>query len=404
MEDNFKSVSAVIKKLMRDEPYYGMFACGLNKEWTNQLPTAGVAVDGINYKLAINPEFWNELTPDKRYGVLKHELLHLVFYHPVDVDMYLSLADNDRDLLNVAMDMEVQSYIEEPYRYEECDAEKMYKEFPNVPRGLGTKFYITFLKQIKHFDPSQPGSPATQGGNITAGQNILNDTKDKHSTWGDPGEVQKDLMRNQLDYQVKETAKQIMKARGTTPAEIQSTIDRLLKPEPPVFNWKAYFRRLLGIAFDIYQKKTRRKESERFEDSYGLKRKKKHKLLVAIDTSGSVSDDELREFFSEIYHIYKAGADVHILECDAEITNEYDYNGTMPNFVTGRGGTAFTPCVDYYNQHRKDYTTMVYFTDGYGDQDECKPLNKMLWVITSQGNQESKFPGVKICIPKTKKH
>ena len=197
-------------------------------------------------------------------------------------------------------------------------------------------------------------------------------------------------------------AKNTQKSRGTWPAELEEMLNALLNPKPPVFNWKAYFRRLLGIAFDIYQKKTRRKESLRFPESPGLKRKKKHKLLVAIDTSGSVCEEELQDFFSEIYHIWKAGADVHILECDAKINKEWDYKGKPPKLVSGRGGTAFTPCVDYYNQHRKEYTTMVYFTDGYGDQDHCKPLNKMLWVITSNGYQDGKYPGIKICIPKNK--
>ena len=65
--------------------------------------------------------------------------------------------------------------------------------------------------------------------------------------------------------------------------------------------------------------------------------------------------------------------------------------------------TSFLEPVQYYNDHRKDYTTMVYFTDGYGDQDECKPMGEMIWVITSNGYQEGKFPGKTILIPK-KKH
>lgn len=406
------TVSSIIKRLIQQEPYYGIFACGLNKEFTSKIQTACVCLDGINYKLLINQDFWNSLTPNIRYGIIKHELLHLVFYHVVDVPSYHELCP-DHDMLNIAMDMEVQSYIDEPYRWKEAAAEKLFAEFPNVPRALGTKFYINFLQQIKEYanDPSAQLNSRFKSAqtNWDTVRNLLNNPNCEHGNWADNSDgsmnsdAKESLVRNQIDYQQKESARSVEKSRGTIPAELKEMIEKLLKPAPPVFNWKAYFRRLLGIAFDIYQKKTRRKESERFEGSPGLKRKKKHKLLVAIDTSGSVCDDELREFFSEIYHIWKAGADVHILECDAKITKEYDYNGKMPDYITGRGGTMFSPCVDYYNDHRREYTTMVYFTDGYGDQDLCEPLNKMLWVITSNGNQSGSFPGVKICIPKNNK-
>jgi predicted metal-dependent peptidase len=334
----------------------------------------------------------------------------MVFFHCIDTDVYMPMANNDHELLNVAMDLEVQSYIEPKYRWPECTAEKLFKDFPNLPRKMGTKFYIEFLKQLQKYDPKNPPQMKDQNGNSinpfgngdpNAGKQHLGEgTGNSHSQWGNLTDTQKELAKSQIEFQAKEVAKNTQKSRGTWPAELTEMLEALLAPKPPVFNWKAYFRRLLGIAFDIYQKKTRRKESLRFPESPGLKRKKKHKLLVAIDTSGSVCEEELQDFFSEIYHIWKAGADVHVLECDAKINKEWDYKGKPPKVVSGRGGTSFLEPISYYNEHRKDYTTMVYFTDGYGDQNECKPLNKMLWVITSNGYQESEFPGIKICIPK----
>ena len=403
-----KLISDVIKKLMMKCPYYGLFLSGLKKEYTDAIETAGVCQDGIDYKLLVNRKFWEGLTLNHRMGVMLHEALHLVFFHVIDgKDTYLPMCNGDHTMCNVAMDMEVQSYVPEEFRWPDCTAEQLFKDFPNLPRQLGTKFYIEFLKQIKKYDPKKPPQGKEFGdGDFQSAQKHLQDAEngsgDSHGNWGELSQTQKDLAKSQIEFQAKEVAKNTQKSRSTWPAELEEMLNALLNPKPPVFNWKAYFRRLLGIAFDIYQKKTRRKESLRFPESPGLKRKKKHKLLVAIDTSGSVCEEELQDFFSEIYHIWKAGADVHILECDAKINKEWDYKGKPPKLVSGRGGTAFTPCVDYYNEHRKEYTTMVYFTDGYGDQDRCKPLNKMLWVITSNGYQEGKYPGVKICIPKNK--
>ena len=142
-------------------------------------------------------------------------------------------------------------------------------------------------------------------------------------------------------------------------------MDKLFKIKPSIFNWKAYFRRLLGFAIDVFVKKTHRKVSKRFEGAAGIKLKHKHDILVAIDTSGSVSTKELKDFISEIYHIWKAGAGVDVIECDARIHRIYPFKGTFDGTFTGRGGTDFKPVIDYYNQCRKQYSTLVFFTDGY---------------------------------------
>lgn len=418
---------------MCEEPYYGLFACGLNKIFSDQLDTAGVGVDGINYVLLINKDFWYKLSEDSRYGVLKHELLHLCFFHVTDgKDMFGAICPDHR-LLNIAMDLEVQSYIDNKYLIRDENnqlvgiADKLFVQFPSLRKQMGTKYYINFLKQLKDCTNDKKAGQGEDGKTQTGDKpdedqtqkeydrlsdkekqqlkDNLQTEEELHKTWekiwDGLTDEQKELIKRQAEFQMKETAKNVSK--GDIPSELRETIDRLFKPKAPIFNWKAYFRRLLGVHFDIYQKKTRRKESLRFEDSPGLKFRKKHKILVAIDTSGSVCAEEFRDFFSEIYHIYKAGAQIHVIEADAAISNEYDYKGVMPEKISGRGGTSFIPAVNYYNEHRNEYTSCVYFTDGYGDQERCKPLGKMIWIITSDGYQNGSYPGVKICIPKTNK-
>ena len=100
-----KLISDAIKKLMMQSPYYGLFLSGLKKEYTDQIDTAGVCLDGIDYKLLVNKKFFEKLTQEQRMGVLHHECLHLVFFHVIDgKSLYLPMADNDFNLLNVAMD------------------------------------------------------------------------------------------------------------------------------------------------------------------------------------------------------------------------------------------------------------------------------------------------------------
>ena len=81
-----ESLSKVCKELMLKEPYYGLFLVMTEKQWTGEIPTAGVTKHNIGYKLLINPEFWDTLSMDHKMGLAKHEMLHLAFFHPLMKD------------------------------------------------------------------------------------------------------------------------------------------------------------------------------------------------------------------------------------------------------------------------------------------------------------------------------
>lgn len=150
---------------------------------------------------------------------------------------------------------------------------------------------------------------------------------------------------------------------------------------------------------DIELKKSRKKESIRFPDAMGVKHKRKSKILVAVDTSGSVSNKDLCDFFSEINYVYKAGTEVTILEFDADIQRIYQYYGKFDGSVSGRGGTDYLPPWEYYKSHIRDFNTLIIFTDGYAPTDKLTPLINTVWVITSNGNKDNKYIGKTIFIP-----
>lgn len=305
----------------------------------------------------------------------------------------------DKKLFNIAADCELNQYIPSEYL---PDGAILPSSFPTITleAKAGTNYYYQKLLEnnnsqnpdsgLQSLMNGQSGPPADGQGNI-------------HPTWKESeslSETEKKLIQNQIEHTLKESATQITKSRGTIPGELKSLIDELFKVKEEVFNWKAYFRRKLGCSAEIYTKKSRRKMSKRFEDNAGIKIKQKHHILVAVDTSGSVSNAELMEFFSEIHHIYKAGASITIIECDTKINDIYEYKGKFKGSVVGRGGTDFTPPVEYYNKHKNKFTTFAFFTDGYAPV-ECKPHKQMIWVISSQGEERLElFPGYKIKIPK----
>ena len=363
------TIPQAVKMLIIREPFYGLFLLSIDKYFDDSIETACVRRKGINTELAINYEFWKSLSDEAELAVLTHECNHIVFKH-------LTMQDSfpNKKHFNIAADAEVNSYIEN--LPPNCIKAEKY----GLPPMCGTKFYYENIPEEKD-DQEQ--------------------TLDQHD-WGDfqgLSDSEKQLINNQIDHIAKTTAEQVQKSQGRIPAHLQDYIGKLFKKKERIFNWKSYFRRMIGTILDVELKKTRKKESIRFPDASGLKHKRKSNICVIVDTSGSVSNKELCEFFSEIHHVWKAGVSVTIVENDAAIGRIYQYNGTWDGKVTGRGGTVFNEAVDWFNSHRRDFNAVIFFTDGYADVN-LNIMGESIWVITSNGYHQD-YPGKTLYIPKS---
>jgi len=336
--------------------------------------------------LAINEEFWNSLSDDHKTGLLKHELLHIAFGHLVSFGSF-----SNKKLANVAMDMEINQYIEASWLPEGGINIDDYTDI-QLDRKAGCRYYYDQLLRLQD-EKDKNGTSGDQEMDKLL-DNIASGDIPDHSTWEefeDMSEAEKKLIEKQVQKILKDAKEQTIKKRGNVPGEIEGLIvlDEVVKAK---FDWKGYLRRFTGTSTKIFTKKIRRKENYRYEDNPGLKIKMKQHMLLAIDTSGSVSDTELTEFMNEIHHIHKAGVDITIVQCDTSIRSIEAYKGKNDLKVHGRGGTDFDPVLDYYNANLKKYTSLVYFTDG-----ECytsvKPRNRVLWVLSEQSSMNEDLPG-----------
>ena len=372
-----------VKTLLIREPFYGLFLLNLNRYYGDKCDTACVCRNGINTELCINKKFWDTLSDDEQLAILRHELGHILFKHITSSEYF-----GDHDKFNIAADCEVNSYIpilqKDPY----C-----YPARWNLENNKGTKFYYENLPD----EPDQPND-GSEGNNGDSSNSY--DPNDSHASWKDfqdLSDTEKQLIENQIDYQAKNTAETCQKLIGSIPGELKEYLDSLFKIKPQVFNWKAYFRRVIGnlIISELYL--TRMRPSRRFPDSRGVRFKRKPHVLVGVDTSGSVSNENLEDFFSEIYYLWKSGVKVTIAQMDTKIEHIEEYNGKFNKEIYGRGGTEFTDLINYYNERKKDFSTLVIFTDGYVSLN-LPPFRNGVWVITKNG-QHQDYPGTTIYIP-----
>ena len=258
----------------------------------------------------------------------------------------------------------------------------------------GTRYYYDKLQEAKEKKEKNgsSGCPALD--------NILESGEDLHGTWSDfegLGEAEMKLMHDQTEYIIKEVAEQITKARGTVPGEFKMILEKINYKEPPRFNWQQYIRQFVGGSTKTYTKKKRSKFNKRFEDMPGLKIKMQRHVLVAVDTSGSVSIKSLVDFFKEIHHISKGQTQITILQCDAAIRSITPYSKTDVDAIKihGRGGTDFNPIIDYANNNPHKYTALIVMTDGCAPAPEKCRL-KILWVHDETSEINENLIGLKI--------
>lgn len=388
MVDLSRSLAKTTKNLMLEEPFYGLFLVGLNKQWNKGIPTAGVAKQNINAKLVINPDFWTDLSEDHRWGLIKHELLHIAFNHITTRENYA-----DHKLFNIAADLEINQYIA---RHRLPEGGITMDSFPDMtlPVRAGTDTYYKLLH-----DKNEEDTPEDQPNSVQQMMQGIGD-QDIHGTWKEfdsLSEAEKKLVVKQIEHQLRETAQAVSsKQAGHIPGELKVIIDNLFADvEAPKFDWKGYLRRFVANSSIVYTKKSRRKYNKRYAGNPGIKIKRRNHVLVAIDTSGSVSNEELVEFLKEINHIHKSGNEITIVECDTQINSVKKFKPSQTYEVHGRGGTSFQPVIDHFNDNPRKYTSIIYFTDG-----EARPPEdvncKILWAHSSQSTINDDLPGFKI--------
>ena len=110
---------------------------------------------------------------------------------------------------------------------------------------------------------------------------------------------------------------------------------------------------------------TLRRPSRRYHTFPGIRVARGQRMAVCVDTSGSVGDRELAEFFAEVHAIWRAGAEVVVFEADAAVHRTWEYTGQPPAAAHGRGGTSFDAALAAVRAANPRFDACVYLTDGH---------------------------------------
>ena len=187
-----------------------------------------------------------------------------------------------------------------------------------------------------------------------------------------------------LEDKINDLIKQAMTSRqwGSLSASMQELLKTSIEKNLNVLRQIGLFR---ASILSTERRLTRMRPSRRYGwNQMGIVHPYTTRLLVGIDTSGSMTKKELTRFFSIINKFFSYGIpQIDILQFDADshppvLTLKKAEKSIS---ITGRGGTNFQPILDYFAQHRQ-YDGLIIFTDGYAPRPIIPPGRRILWVLS----------------------
>lgn len=135
---------------------------------------------------------------------------------------------------------------------------------------------------------------------------------------------------------------------------------------------------------------TRMRPSRRYGfKAMGSRYERKANILIAVDVSGSITDESFEHFTHAIKNFFFLGMiekiDLIFFDVNLKNTKAIPFRKKIElDQIKGRGGTSFQPCLDYYNQHNDEYSGMIIFTDGEGAIPSAGNAINILWILDSR--------------------
>lgn len=172
---------------------------------------------------------------------------------------------------------------------------------------------------------------------------------------------------------------------GTIPGNM---IEKILPNKNVKMNYKKILMMFRTSMISSIRSLTRLKPNRRYDFDYmGSRYKPSINLLIAVDSSGSISGKDLAKFFAIINKIFKYGTkNIKVLVFDTNITQELDFKRAQKEIeIIGRGGTDFQAVIDYYKNTDK-YDGMIIFTDGYASPPVITFKKRIVWILNNKEN------------------
>lgn len=381
-------LSAARTRLILDKPFLGALVLRLpmiaaDPKWCKTTATDARA-------FYYNAEYVEGLNLDQAQFMLAHEALHCALSHFARRehrkkhrwDLACDLAINPLLIKDGLKPPPGALYLDQ---FEGLTAEEIYPSIADMEDETET-----LDQHLYDNEDSQGKRDAGQGGSSPqrTGEGRGAEAEADPDRGGAPQpKPLSDSEREQLSVQWRQrlagAAQQALQA-GKLGGGLARLVDHLLQPQLP---WRMLLAKYMtAISRDDYNySRPSRREGTAILPSL---RSSQVDLVVVLDTSGSISADEIREFMSEVDAIKgQVRARITLHACDAELAKDGPWEFEpweefkLPRDFTGGGGTRFTPVFDWIAGRDRQPDLLLYFTDAQGEFPEREPLYPVLWLV-----------------------
>ena len=394
-------LSAARTKLILDKPFLGALVLRLPMQEADPKWCSTTATDARSF--FYNAEYIAALEPAHLQFVLAHEALHCALSH------FARRQHRDLKRWDVACDLAVNSLlindglkpppgVLHDMGFDGMTAEEIYP-------SIHDEFDEPMDKHVYDDVQSEQGkSRQGQGGDASNGQSreARDDQMDEQKGSSTNIDVEqpnpaglatqprpltpdeRETLNTQWQQRLAGAA-QVAQQAGKMGAAMARLVDHLLQPQLPWRNLLAHY--VSNIARDDYS--YARPSTRRGDPAvYPSLRSAQINVTVVVDTSGSMLDEEIQEFVSEIDAI-KAQMRARIVmhACDIELAEDGPWifepweEITMPRDFTGGGGTNFKPAFRWTEGQDQPPDLLIYFTDARGEFPTQEPSFPVLWLV-----------------------
>ena len=378
-------------------PYYAAILAKLTPVADPSVKRMAVSLHDGRFYLHVNVDsFMTE--PQFLRGVLLHEVHHVVLGHLA----HPKFAEcEEPELMDLAIEMSANEYIEEPlppavtwraYAAVGMRAHQSTRDRYDIlmrhlegtgsrPRPAQGEGGAGAIDDHRHLGRGEqaPGGVAQTAlliGNAVRQEREARDAEAKRA--GDAGDPRED------DDDPREARRFLV--AGRTPGRLMEELSETTRAPDDVMDWRAALAMFVARArspVHTWSRPSRRFPQRIFEvpgRTWAPRRTEDPRLLVAIDTSLSMTRGELEEIARQLV-VLSERAHVTIAECDVSVARVYPFAGKIEN-VVGRGGTDLRPVFAPSLLGAHDVDGVVYFTDGEGPYPKEAAPVPTLWVLT----------------------
>ena len=377
-----KLIKARIEMLI-SAPFFGNLATRLRfKDATEWCPT--LATDGRYFYY--NRNFVAAMSDGEIVFGIGHEVLHCVYDH-FDANRR---GDRDPRLWNIANDYVINADLIDAkigeeiklvqicfdWKYRGMVSEEIYDDLFQQAKEEGR------VIEVESFDVHLDREEGDDQGATGEGGEANSEGGDENGPAKYTAEE-----KEQISQEFKNATMQAAKAAGAgnLPGGVKRVLDKLLNPQ---LDWRQLIAMQIQSVIKsdyTYQTPSRKGLNEGFYLP-GMDRETTIDVAISMDVSGSIYDEMLRDFLSEVKGIMDQYTDfrIHLFCFDTEVHNPVTFTPhNMEEFleydIQGGGGTEFDCVFDYMKEAGIVPKKHIMFTDGYpwgswGDENYCDTL------------------------------